>query len=122
MIFKMDKIKIVPKVWGKEEWIVNTADYCGKLLHVKKGYRCSLHYHKNKHETFYVQKGKIFFELDGKSRVINTGDVETIAPKIKHRFTGLTDSIIIEFSTHHEDSDSYRDVESGRINLEELKI
>ena len=28
----MDKIKYVPKGWGHEKWIVNTDEYCGKLL------------------------------------------------------------------------------------------
>ncbi len=57
----MENIKIVTKEWGEERWIVN-RDYCGKLLILKKGFRCSLHYHKNKDETFYVNKGKVLME------------------------------------------------------------
>ena len=53
------EIKHVPKGWGYEKWIVNTEEYCGKLLFLNEGKRCSWHYHKLKDETFYLQSGKI---------------------------------------------------------------
>ena len=115
----MDK-KIVKKVWGSEEWIVN-RDYCGKILTLMKGYRCSLHHHKNKDETFYILRGKVGLEVSGVKRVMFPGDKQLIKPNQKHRFTGLKDSVIIEFSTHHKDEDSYRDEVSGKANLEEWR-
>ena len=36
----------VEKVWGEEHWIVN-RDYCGKKMVLNKGFRCSLHFHKD---------------------------------------------------------------------------
>ena len=52
----MDDDRIfVSKGWGYEDWIVNKEQYCGKLLFIKKGKKCSWHYHKNKDETFYIQ-------------------------------------------------------------------
>ncbi len=117
----MQEIKIVPKVWGEERWIVN-RDYCGKLLILRKGYRCSMHHHKNKDETFYVNKGKVLLELDGKRIFMKPGSAQLVKPNQKHRFTGIEDSEIIEFSTHHEDSDSYRDEVSGKVNIEELSL
>lgn len=96
------------KVWGSEEWIVNTPLYCGKFLYLKKGKRCSLHYHKNKDETFYVLEGEILMEAGDKEKVMKKGDIQHITPMTKHRFSGLKDSVIIEFSTHHEEDDSYR--------------
>ena len=56
-------MKTVKKVWGQEEWVVNNDKYCGKILTVKKGFRCSLHYHKKKHETFYVLEGNLLMEV-----------------------------------------------------------
>ena len=53
------EIKFVPKGWGFEKWIVNTPEYCGKLLYLVKDKRCSWHYHKLKDETFYVGSGAI---------------------------------------------------------------
>ncbi len=106
--------KVVPKAWGHEEWIVN-RDYCGKKLVLRKGFRCSLHHHKIKDETFYVIKGKVMIEMDAKKYTMVPGDSILIMPNTKHRFTGVEDSEIIEFSTHHEDSDSYRDELSGPV-------
>jgi quercetin dioxygenase-like cupin family protein len=113
-------IKKVPKVWGSEEWIVNNELYCGKILNLKKGFRCSIHHHKNKHETFYILEGKVLLELDEKKIIMNPGDVQILPPLQKHRFTPIIDSKIIEFSTHHEDSDSYRDVPSGEVDVDKL--
>jgi mannose-6-phosphate isomerase-like protein (cupin superfamily) len=100
--------EIYEKVWGSEEWIVNTPAYCGKFLYLKKGKRCSLHYHKNKDETFYILRGEVLMEVDGKEKVMDGGEIQHITPLMKHRFSGLEYSVIIEFSTHHEESDSYR--------------
>lgn len=110
------------KVWGREEWIVNTDKYCGKILELNKGYRCSMHYHKNKDETFYILGGEVLLELNGSSRVMKKGDIQRIEPWIKHRFTGLKKSKIIEFSTHHEEEDSYRETQSGKVDLNKLKV
>lgn len=101
--------KIVKKVWGNEAWIVNRPDYCGKMLFVKKGYRCSKHYHVKKAETFFILKGKVLFEYGNSDKqILQPGDIIDIPRQKLHRFTGLEDSQIVEFSTHHEDDDSYR--------------
>lgn len=104
-MFKMVE-KIVDKIWGRELWIANTDEYCGKVLEVKTGYRCSMHYHKEKDETFHVASGKVLMEVDGLVRIMEAGDTQRIMPGVKHRFTGLEDSKIIEFSTHYEESDT----------------
>lgn len=49
------------------------------------------------------------------------GDFIRIVPGVSHRFSGLEDSVIIESSTHHEDSDSYREEESGKVPEEIMK-
>ena len=111
------EVKVVDKVWGRELWIVNNDKYCGKILELRAGFRCSYHYHKEKEETFYVLDGKILMEVDREKRVMGPGKIQHIKPYQKHRFTGLENSRIIEFSTHHEDSDSYRDTKSEKVNL-----
>ena|SRR3989344_1763119 len=121
-------IKKIDKLWGSEEWIVNTKDYCGKILNLKKGFRGSIHYHKNKHETFYLLEGKVLLELGDelKKNILSVGNSVILEPGTKHRFTPLEDSKIIEFSTHHEDSDTYRDSKSEKVDInkiiKELKI
>lgn len=104
----MEEVKIIPKVWGKEIWMANTELYCGKKLILKKGKRCSLHYHKNKDETFYIDTGKVLMEVDGKKGIMISGEAILIESNTNHRFSGLENSVIIEISMHHEDSDSYR--------------
>ena len=117
----MTQHKEVQKKWGSEEWIAN-YDYCGKKLVLNKGFRCSMHYHKNKDETFYILKGKVLMEIENEKIIMLPSDSIRIKPGTKHRFTGLEDSEIIEFSTHHEDSDSYRDEESGKVDLSKLEL
>lgn len=113
-------IPVYPKVWGEEHWIVN-RDYCGKKLVLRKGYRCSIHHHKVKDETFYVIKGRVLMEVNEQQRVLTPGDKQHICIGDKHRFTGLEDSEMIEFSTHHRENDSYRDVSSGKVPDEEFQ-
>lgn len=110
-------MKRIKKVWGEEQVIVNRKDYCGKLLFLNKGYRSSSHYHQKKDETFYVFRGKILMEVGKKKWIMKHGDIQHIAPMCIHRFTGLTDAGIIEFSTHHNDLDSYRKILSGKAKL-----
>lgn len=107
--------KIVSKVWGEEIWICNKFKYCGKILTLKKGFRCSLHTHKIKDESFYILDGKVLMEVGTEIQTMKEGDVVHILPKVYHRFTGLEDSRIIEISTLHFDSDSYRKELSGKV-------
>ncbi len=115
---------IVPKLWGREEWIVNNEKYCGKKLLFNKGFRLSLHFHKIKEESFYVLTGTIYLEIVDQGirsqRVMNVGDVVHIKPLVHHRITAITDAEIMEFSTHHMEDDSYRLEESSKIDLSTL--
>tara|TARA_R100001463_G_scaffold55962_1_gene107818 strand:+ start:212 stop:595 length:384 start_codon:yes stop_codon:yes gene_type:complete len=104
----------VPKGWGHEIVFENNDLYCGKLLVFKKGCKFSMHYHMIKDETWYVDKGKFLY------RWINTQNAEVIEQYLKegdtvrqlpgqpHQLEALTDGVIFEVSTHHEDKDSYR--------------
>ena len=100
--------KRVTKEWGYEDFIVNRPDYCGKRLILKKGFRSSLHYHKIKHETFYLQSGLVQLELGGEKFILKPGDSVRVTRRCTHRFSGLKRSVLFEFSTHDEPSDTYR--------------
>jgi len=109
------EIKIVPKGWGYEKWIVNTEEYCGKLLFFNEGKRCSWHYHKQKDETFYLQSGKILLYYgdsdsldDAEDIVLEAGDKFHIYRGLRHQMVAIEDSELFEFSTEHFDEDSYR--------------
>jgi len=115
----MTKVRILksqthPKGWGSEVWIINNAKYCGKLLHFKKGATFSDHYHLNKDETWYVLEGKLelrYYDLTNAKRIIKQigpGTVVHIPPAAPHQLHAKEKSIVLEVSTPHEESDSYR--------------
>ena len=117
---------IVTKKWGYEIWIENNPLYCGKHLHVLPHKYCSVHYHKNKKETFYVIRGELLLQYSTNLNLdhwnnreyhtvlIQEGESFTIDTLVAHRFTsGLSTACdFIEISTHHDDQDSYRIIES----------
>ncbi len=110
-------VRIVPKGWGREEWIHNDKRYCGKVLEVKAGKKSSFHFHNKKYETFYVVHGHLRMRVRPEGGAeeyfeMQAGDILDIAPGLVHQFTALQDSTIIEFSTQHFDDDSHR-VELG---------
>lgn len=106
-------MKEVKKVWGKELCVVNCNAYCGKLLYLDEGAESSYHYHKEKQETFFCLKGQIALAIEGKDYMLNPfSRPKTIKPGKPHSFKGITDAIIIEFSTTHDDNDVYRLTES----------
>jgi len=118
--------KLVNKLWGYEIWLENNEKYCGKHLHVEPNRWCSAHFHKNKKETFYVIEGELILKYSKNMNkdiwdldlvdtiVLKKGDSFTLEPKTVHRFSSNLDTPcdFIEISSHHEDSDSYRIVES----------
>ena len=109
------EIKFVPKGWGFEKWIVNCQEYCGKILHLVKGKKCSWHFHKLKDEVFYIQSGKIILRYyDGDDIVLadevilSRGDKFHVYRGLRHQMEALEDTELFEFSTQHFDEDSYR--------------
>jgi quercetin dioxygenase-like cupin family protein len=120
---KTKPVQMVKKVWGEEIWIVNGKRYCGKILILNKGFQSSLHYHRKKDETFYVLEGSVLFEWDYQSPkkvTLSVGDVFHVYPEMVHRFRGLEDSNrVIEFSTTHDDKDSFRIEKSRKVKENE---
>jgi quercetin dioxygenase-like cupin family protein len=109
------EIKFVEKGWGWERWIVNSSEYCGKLLFFEKGKRCSWHYHKLKDEVFYLQSGKMLVKYSDKDDIeessevtLNSGENFHVYRGLRHQMIALEDSELFEFSTQHFDSDSHR--------------
>jgi mannose-6-phosphate isomerase len=105
----------VPKVWGFERWICNSAKYCGKLLHIDEGHASSYHYHNIKDEHMYVTSGvlKIIHgfeeEENGETTLVHEGDAFYIPVGLRHRLIAHEGPVeFFEFSTQHFDSDSIR--------------
>lgn len=100
--------------WGYELWIENLPEYCGKILHIYKDKRGSLHFHLKKLETMLLTSGLVdirFVDTDtGKEYCVHLcpGDSIKIPRGQPHQIIALEESEIIEFSTTHEETDSYR--------------
>ena len=114
-----------PKGWGEEVWIAN-EEYCCKLLRFDKGAKFSMHYHVEKKETFYVLSGRIMLEwfntetADRHKLELLSGEAIQIPRNLPHKVIALEPTVIIEASTHHEDSDSYRDQGGGQAHCSRL--
>lgn len=118
-----ENVEFHTKGWGHEVWMANNELYCGKLLVLYRDLRCSIHYHKLKDETFFLQDGLIrmnvweapFEKFPGfgpdapKTFLMHPGDRLVIPPNTPHQFIGVDPkSTIIEISTQHFEDDSYR--------------
>lgn len=112
----------VPKEWGMEIWLVNNELYCSKKLFLEPGWKCSLHRHMKKDETFTVEHGSCRLEIANEEGVLqdyllNVGDSMRIPPGTWHRFRlprYAPICVILETSTNHDEADVERMEPSGR--------
>ena len=99
----------VDKPWGYELIWADADDYVGKILFVKAGCSLSLQFHREKDESWYVQRGRAELELAGPgeavlmSEVIGAGASFRFRPGTVHRIRALEDTQILEVSTPHLD-------------------
>jgi len=104
----------VEKGWGSEEIWVSNDRYCSKFMHFNTGAKFSMHFHREKEETWHVMSGKFLlrfiqtsnaqiFEYDG-----TEGNVFHIAPLIPHQVVCIEAGTILEVSTPDSVEDNYR--------------
>lgn len=104
----------IKKGWGHEEIWASTPYYCGKFMHFNTGARFSMHFHRNKRESWYCLKGIFLIEyidtLDAKLYHVNMGpgDSWTNDPLLPHRLICVEAGTIIEVSTADDPNDNYR--------------
>ncbi len=104
----------VPKGWGHELiWATNDR-YCGKMMHFNTGARFSMHFHKEKEETWYIQSGRFVVKW------INTANAEQLEqeltagetwhnpPCMPHQLICIEEGTVIEVSTPDSVEDNYR--------------
>jgi mannose-6-phosphate isomerase-like protein (cupin superfamily) len=104
----------VKKGWGHELIWATNDKYCGKLMKFNEGAKFSMHFHKDKEETWYVLDGEFIVHW------INTFDASKISTKIKqgdtwhnepcspHQLECLKEGTILEVSTPDSVEDNYR--------------
>lgn len=110
-----EPVRIVPKGWGREIWIANGERYCGKILEINKGRKCSLHFHKLKDESFYLRAGRLQLKVkvspdstELEEFILEAGQCLDVPVGLVHQMEALEDAELYEFSSQHFDSDSYR--------------
>ena len=106
----------VEKNWGYEIIWATNDKYCGKLLCFgNPGCKTSMHFHKDKDETWFVNSGQFKLTLidlstgEVKEGIIKEGDVIHNPPLQPHQLEALTSNgIIFEVSTEDNTEDTYR--------------
>ena len=96
----------VVKPWGYEVWLELNQYYALKLIHFKKGNRCSLQLHEKKIESIYVIDGEaeVFLEDENgemQSSIYGPGSGWTVPLNKKHRVYAKTDFTILEAQSPH---------------------
>jgi D-lyxose ketol-isomerase len=83
-----------------EFWIANEleAGYCGKYLFVFDGQTCPSHSHRVKHETFFVMRGCLEVQLDGRRLTLRPGEVLPVPAGHVHSFQGKGNALLLELS------------------------
>jgi mannose-6-phosphate isomerase-like protein (cupin superfamily) len=84
-------------------------------LEIRKGKRCSLHFHKLKTESFYLHSGRLRIRVRETADCgqvdefeLAAGECMDVPPGLVHQMEALEDAQLFEFSTQHFDTDSYR--------------
>lgn len=110
-----EPVQVVPKGWGREIWIANGDLYCGKILEIRKGKKCSLHYHKLKTESFYLRVGRLKIRvMESPDSIVveefllEAGQCMDVPRGLVHQMEALEDAELLEFSTQHFETDSHR--------------
>ena len=109
---------IVAKGWGHENIWCSNDKYCGKMLTFNEGARFSMHFHREKDETWFVLDGKFtvtIIDTKDASRStmeLNAGDTWHNPPLLPHQLSCVEAGTIIEVSTPDSVEDNYR-VEAG---------
>jgi mannose-6-phosphate isomerase-like protein (cupin superfamily) len=106
----------IDKGWGYEIiWSTNDK-YAGKILvFEREGAKMSMHFHKEKDETWFVNAGQFKLTFCDTStaqyadKILNEGDTWRNPPLVPHQLTALKpNSMMFEVSTADSIEDNYR--------------
>lgn len=104
----------VEKGWGHEFIWATNEKYCGKMMHFKTDARFSMHFHRDKEETWYIQSGKFIVKyIDTKTAEqfeleLREGDTWHNPPCMPHQLVCLQEGTVVEVSTPDSVEDNYR--------------
>ena len=99
--------------WGYEDIWVTNDKYCGKMLHFTVGKKLSMHFHREKEETWFVINGKFLVRYittqDGElhEMVLEPGDVWHSPALFPHQVYCMESGVICEVSTADSEEDNF---------------
>lgn len=112
----------VKKGWGHELIWATTDKYCGKMLSFDEGAKFSMHFHREKDESWYILSGEFLVRWINtlNADIITTklveGDTWHNEPLLPHQVECIKAGVIIEVSTPDSVEDNYR-VQPGDSQL-----
>ena len=117
---------VVKKGWGYELIWATNEKYCGKIMVFEKsGNMFSMHFHKEKDESWFVNSGKFKLRyIDTNTatlyeRELKEGDTWRNPPLLPHQLIALEDnSSITEVSTADSVEDNFR-IAPGNSQVQE---
>ena len=120
----------VEKGWGYELIWATNEKYCGKIMVFEKvGSKFSLHFHKEKDETWFVNNGRFIVRwIDTKDaklfeKELKEGDTWHNPPLQPHQLEAIEPmSSVTEVSTADSVEDNYRLIPGDSQNLNPEKI
>jgi quercetin dioxygenase-like cupin family protein len=104
----------VKKGWGSEMIWATNDKYCGKMMNFNTGARFSMHFHREKDETWYVLAGKFIVRyIDTQNaqtheKELNEGDTWHNPSLLPHQLICVEEGTVVEVSTADSVEDNYR--------------
>lgn len=105
---------VVDKGWGSEEIWVTNDKYCSKFMHFNEGAMFSMHFHREKEETWRVMSGRFLIRyidtIDARiyEYEATEGKIHHNNPLTPHQVICMEAGTILEVSTPDSVEDNYR--------------
>ena len=104
----------IEKGWGCEKIWVTNEHYCSKFMEFNEGAKFSMHFHKEKIETWYIISGEFeIIWIDTKdathhTETLGVGSVWHNDILVPHQVICIKSGTILEVSTADSVEDNYR--------------
>jgi len=120
----MDEIcgAIAGKVWGSTRCIFRKNNTEIHRITIKKGGKCSKHKHEHKHNSFFLESGRLSIKIWKNEydlcdeTIMEPGDFTSVGPSEYHQFRGLEDSVAYEIYFVELDADDITRESIGSLN------
>jgi len=93
-----EQLSLVKRPWGGYMILRKSSSFWMKKLFVNEGARLSLQRHQHRNELWLVLSGKISAQIGNQTREVGEGEHVFVPKNTKHRITGLSEAIVLEFA------------------------